>query len=132
MKLFFSMKNNHPFLQSEYSPKNSNGDGRVSSLIPSDRYKQGFFCGFWKLLLVVWLGVATDRGGIDLVHSSLVATDSSSCAMFIYSPSDATDTISKSVSNFFSNCSECVANFGTNYENCEINRRSTRLSSTMT
>eukprot|EP00533_Pseudo-nitzschia_delicatissima_P013544 CAMPEP_0197268146 /NCGR_PEP_ID=MMETSP1432-20130617/4001_1 /TAXON_ID=44447 /ORGANISM="Pseudo-nitzschia delicatissima, Strain UNC1205" /LENGTH=585 /DNA_ID=CAMNT_0042733169 /DNA_START=215 /DNA_END=1972 /DNA_ORIENTATION=+ len=81
----------------------------------------GFTCGFWKLLHVITLGVAEQRGGQNLIDSG----DLSSKAM-VFSPSLAAETIRNYIDKFFT-CKPCREHFLETFDECENNRRCKRL-----
>ena len=85
------------------------------------RRSSGFSCGLWKLFHVVSVGVAEQRGGLNLRESGMVGSSTR-----LFSPIEAADTISSFIENFFS-CKSCAKHFVEHYENCDNNRRCDRL-----
>jgi thiol-disulfide isomerase/thioredoxin len=85
--------------------------------------RKGLNCGFWKLLHIVSVGVAENRGGKDLIDNKLVDSDTK-----IFSPLEAADTIRDYMSNFFT-CYDCAEQFVEQYNDCKRNRRCSRLTS---
>lgn len=84
---------------------------------------EGFSCGFWKLLHVITLGVAEQRGGQNLIDSGMVIPTT-----VVFSPSNAADTIRNYIDKFF-NCRPCREHFLATYYDCNNNRRCERLTS---
>jgi len=72
---------------------------------------QGFSCGMWKLLHTSTVGIAEQRGGLNLVQS----------ASRIFSPADAADTIREYMAHFFG-CIECRNHFIAQYDECSFRR----------
>jgi Erv1 / Alr family len=83
--------------------------------------KMGFTCGFWKLLHTSTVGIAAFRGGQDL---TTLGYDLSGTRIF--SPSEAADTIREYMAHFFP-CTECSNHFVGQYDQCDMNRRCSRL-----
>ena len=81
----------------------------------------GFTCGFWKLMHVATVGVAEQRGGLNLIASGMMAPETRT-----FSPIEAADTLRNYIEHFFS-CTECREHFVSNYDDCEKNRRCDRL-----
>mmetsp|Transcript_31117 Transcript_31117/g.51859 ORF Transcript_31117/g.51859 Transcript_31117/m.51859 type:complete len:400 (-) Transcript_31117:62-1261(-) len=104
----------HSLARNGWSPS---CQGRANKNVPT-----GFSCGMWKLLHVVTIGVAEQRGGKNLVESGMMAPSTKT-----FSPMEAADTIRDFIDNFFT-CRPCRENFVQNYDECENNRRCDRLS----
>lgn len=85
--------------------------------------ENGFSCGFWKLLHTMTVGIAEYRGGQDLIASGSVMP-----ATRVFSPLDAADTVREYMAHFFP-CTECSKHFIGQYDQCEMNRRCDRLTS---
>ena len=83
--------------------------------------ENGFSCGFWKLLHTMSIGVAEHRGGQDLIAAGSVMP-----ATRIFSPLDAADTVREYMAHFYP-CHECSKHFVGQYDQCELNRRCDRL-----
>jgi hypothetical protein len=81
----------------------------------------GFTCGFWKLLHIVTVGVAVHRGGQNLVDSGLARPSTR-----VFSPMEAADTLRNYIEYFFL-CGECSNHFLATYDQCDRNRRCSRL-----
>jgi Erv1 / Alr family/Thioredoxin len=81
----------------------------------------GFSCGMWKLLHVVTVGIAEQRGGKNLIDSGMVPPTTKT-----FSPMEAADTIREFIAHFFT-CKPCRQNFVDNYDDCNNNRRCDRL-----
>lgn len=77
---------------------------------------QGFSCGMWKLLHTSTVGIAEQRGGLNLVRSGAVDPGTS-----IFSPADAADTIREYLAHFFG-CIECRNHFIAQYDACSFRR----------
>jgi hypothetical protein len=69
------------------------------------------------------VGIAEYRGGQDLIASGSVMPASRT-----FSPLDAADTIREYMAHFFP-CTECSKHFVGQYDQCELNRRCSRLTS---
>jgi len=82
---------------------------------------EGFSCGFWKLLHVITLGVAEQRGGRNLIDSGMMSPTT-----VVFSPSTAADTIRNYMDKFFT-CRPCREHFLQTYDDCKNNRRCKRL-----
>jgi hypothetical protein len=82
---------------------------------------EGFSCGFWKLLHVITLGVAEQRGGQNLIDSGMMVPRT-----VVFSPALAADTIRNYIDKFFT-CRPCREHFLETYEDCNNNRRCERL-----
>jgi len=82
----------------------------------------GYSCGMWKLLHVVTVGIAEQRGGLNLKESGMLGEEAR-----IFSPIQAADTIREYIGEFLI-CSICRQNFVKNYDDCRNNRRCDRLS----
>jgi len=82
---------------------------------------EGFSCGFWKLLHVITLGVAEQRGGQNLIDSGMVVPTT-----VVFSPALAADTIRNYIDKFFT-CKPCREHFLATYDDCNNNRRCERL-----
>ena len=80
----------------------------------------GFSCGLWKLLHIVTIGVAEQRGGQNLIDSEMMTPETK-----VFSPSGAADTIRNYIDKFF-NCRPCREHFVKMYDDCS-NRRCDRL-----
>ena len=85
------------------------------------RVGRGFSCGFWKLLHVVTVGIAEQKGGLNLIGSGMVDSRTKT-----FSPLEAADTIKNYIENFFG-CEECRNKFVAHYNECDNNRRCDRL-----
>ena len=73
----------------------------------------GFSCGFWKLFHIISVGLAEQRGGIDVGKTAI-------------SPMKAADTLREYMALFFG-CELCSRNFLSQYDQCAY-RRCDRLS----
>jgi hypothetical protein len=82
---------------------------------------EGFSCGFWKLLHVITLGVAEQRGGQNLIDSGMMVPTT-----IVFSPALAADTIRNYIDKFFT-CRPCREHFLETYDDCDNNRRCERL-----
>ena len=80
----------------------------------------GFSCGLWKLLHIVTVGVAEQRGGQNLIDSEMMTPETK-----VFSPSGAADTIRNYIDKFFT-CRPCREHFVKMYDECS-NRRCDRL-----
>lgn len=78
----------------------------------------GFDCGFWKLLHIITLGVAEQRGGMNLVESGMVSADTKT-----YSPSEAADVIRNMLQHYYLHGQDFVEA----YDDCQNHRRCDRL-----
>ena len=103
--------NNHPLPRRTWSPSCSNKDKGLT----------GYSCGMWKLLHVVTVGVAEQRGGLNLIESGMLGENSR-----VFSPIEAADAIRDYIAEFY-NCAVCKKNFVANYDDCNNNRRCDRL-----
>ena len=81
----------------------------------------GFSCGFWKLLHVITLGAAEQRGGQNLIDSGMMVPRT-----VVFSPALAADTIRNYIDKFFT-CRPCREHFLETYDDCNNNRRCERL-----
>ncbi len=86
----------------------------------------GFTCGFWKLIHVITLGVAEERGGQNLIDSGDFAPTTK-----VFSPASAAITIRNYIDKFFT-CKPCREHFLETFDECENNRRCERLTSDQT
>lgn len=77
---------------------------------------QGFSCGMWKLLHTSTVGIAEQRGGLNLVQSGAVDSYTR-----VFSPADAADTIREYLAHFFG-CIECRNHFLAQYDECSFRR----------
>jgi hypothetical protein len=102
----------HPMPRQVWS-KSCTGNGKWGGV--------GFSCGFWKLLHIATVGVAEHRGGLNLLQSGMIDSNHNT-----FSPIEAADTIKDYIALFF-NCDECKRNFVEHYNNCDNNRRCSRL-----
>jgi hypothetical protein len=91
------------------------------SCTPKQNSRLGFSCGFWKLMHVAAVGVAEQRGGLNLIESGMVGFETNT-----FSPIEAADAFRDYIDNFFT-CAPCKDKFIKNYDNCEKNRRCDRL-----
>lgn len=91
------------------------------SCVNKERELSGYSCGLWKLLHVVTVGVAEQRGGLNLIESGMISVDAN-----VFSPIDAADAIRDYIEEFF-NCATCKRNFVQTYDDCDNNRRCDRL-----
>ena len=103
--------NSHPLPRRTWSPSCNNKDKRLT----------GYSCGMWKLLHVVTVGVAEQRGGLNLIDSGMLSENSR-----VFSPIEAADAIRDYIAEFY-NCAICKKNFVANYDDCDNNRRCDRL-----
>jgi hypothetical protein len=78
----------------------------------------GFDCGFWKLLHIITLGVAEQRGGMNLVESGMVKPDTKT-----YSPSEAADVIRNMIQYYYIHGESFIEA----YDDCSNQRRCDRL-----
>jgi hypothetical protein len=83
--------------------------------------ENGFNCGFWKLLHIMTIGVAEQRGGRDLIDAGIIAKSTR-----VFSPMEAADTVREYMAMFFP-CTDCSQHFIAQYDQCETNRRCDRL-----
>lgn len=83
--------------------------------------KNGFLCGFWKLLHVATVGIAELKGGMSMIESGMLPND-----VATFSPYSAAETIRDYIDSFFF-CETCRERFLVNYDNCDNNRRCARL-----
>mmetsp|Transcript_3584 Transcript_3584/g.8178 ORF Transcript_3584/g.8178 Transcript_3584/m.8178 type:complete len:833 (+) Transcript_3584:95-2593(+) len=108
------------------------GKGRSNLLDVLDKYQiqEGwskyctngrFTCGFWRLLHTSTIGVAENRGGLNLIESGLIRQSART-----FSPLEAADAIRNYIDHFFT-CGPCRKEFIANYDACENNRRCDRL-----
>lgn len=108
------------------------GKGRSNLLDVLDKYpfqegwstdctKGRFTCGFWKLLHTSTVGVAENRGGLNLIESGLIRQSAKT-----FAPLEAADTIRNYIDHFFT-CGPCRKEFIATYDVCEKNRRCDRL-----
>lgn len=81
---------------------------------------QGFSCGMWKLLHTSTVGIAEQRGGLNLIESGAVDRGTR-----VFSPADAADTIREYMAFFFG-CIPCRDHFIAQYDECSF-RRCVRL-----
>eukprot|EP00804_Cyclotella_cryptica_P009563 CCRYP_006274-RB/>CCRYP_006274-RB protein AED:0.23 eAED:0.23 QI:173/1/1/1/1/1/2/372/747 len=79
----------------------------------------GFFCGFWKLLHIMSMGVAEQAGGLVLRESNP--------SLRVFSSKEAADVLREYMIYFF-NCDKCVKRFVGQFDECSFQRCS-RLSS---
>ena len=84
--------------------------------------KPGFSCGMWKLMHTATVGIAEQRGGLNLVESGTMDADTR-----VFSPLEAADTIREYMAHFFG-CVECRNHFIAQYDQCSF-RRCDRLTS---
>ena len=77
---------------------------------------QGFSCGMWKLLHTSTVGIAEQRGGLNLVQAGVVDSGTR-----IFTPADAADTIREYLAHFFG-CIECRNHFLAQYDQCSFRR----------
>jgi hypothetical protein len=83
------------------------------------RFHVGFDCGFWKLLHTMTLGVAEQRGGMNLVESGMVNSDTKT-----FSPLEAADVIRNLMKYYYG---KNGYSFVENYDDCKRHRRCDRL-----
>ncbi|MGK3752950.1 MAG: thiol-disulfide isomerase/thioredoxin [Bacillariaceae sp.] len=76
----------------------------------------GFSCGLWKLLHLVTIGVAEQRGGQNLIDSGMMTPETE-----VFSPSGAADTIRNYIDKFFT-CRPCREHFVKMYDDCSNGR----------
>jgi hypothetical protein len=88
---------------------------------PSCQGKDGFNCGFWKLLHTVTIGTAEHKGGLTLIEEGALKADAR-----VFSPLQAADTIRDYMQHFFL-CPACGDHFVEQYNDCENQRRCLRL-----
>jgi len=69
------------------------------------------------------MAIAEHRGGQDLVDTGLVKSSTR-----VFSPLDAADTLREYMIFFFP-CTECASHFVAQYDDCDRNRRCSRLTS---
>jgi len=81
----------------------------------------GFSCGFWKLIHVITLGIAEQRGGHNLIISGMMHPKT-----LVFSPALAADTIRNYIDKFFT-CKPCRDHFLATYDDCKNNQRCKRL-----
>lgn len=98
----------HPLPRHTWSPSCMNRGPSQAS--------QGFSCGTWKLLHTATVGIAEQRGGLNLVESGAVDADTR-----VFSPMDAADTIREYLAHFFG-CVECRNHFIAQYDQCSFRR----------
>lgn len=118
-KFTYASRNREVFRQvikDQSIPRSGWSDSCHTKKVPN-----GFSCGLWKLLHVVTVGVAEQRGGKNLVDSGMMPLDTKT-----FSPMEAADTIRDFIANFFT-CTPCREHFVDNYEDCDNNRRCDRL-----
>lgn len=96
---------NHPIKERKWSAECSRSGKRSET--------GGFSCGFWKLFHIISVGLAEQRGGIDVGKSAI-------------SPMKAADTLREYMALFFG-CDLCSRNFLSQYDQCAY-RRCDRLS----
>ena len=94
----------HPFPRHNWGPTCS-------------RSSNPFTCGFWKLLHTMTVGIAEQRGGLELPNRRNGVT---------FSPLRAADAIRGYMENFFF-CDECTQHFLERYDDCSVLRRCARL-----
>lgn len=82
--------------------------------------KNGFNCGFWKLLHVMTIGIAEHRGGLNLVEGGLLSEQARK-----FSPAEAAEAMKEFIRYFFP-CSPCRDHFVAQYNDCS-NQRCVRL-----
>ncbi|CAJ1943096.1 unnamed protein product [Cylindrotheca closterium] len=108
------------------------GKGRSNLLEILDKYqiqegwskdctKGKFTCGFWKLLHTSTVGIAENRGGLNLIESGLILQSART-----FSPLEAANAIRNYIDHFFT-CGPCRKEFIATYDSCENNRRCDRL-----
>lgn len=73
----------------------------------------GFFCGFWKLLHIMSMGVSEQAGGLALQESYPTIR--------IFSAKEAGDVIREYMAYFF-NCEKCTQRFIAQYDDCSFQR----------
>lgn len=73
----------------------------------------GFFCGFWKLLHVMSVGLAEQAGGLSLRESSP--------SIRVFSANEAGDVVREYMALFF-NCAKCSTRFVAQYDDCSFQR----------
>lgn len=83
------------------------------SYAPYNYYRAGFFCGFWKLLHIMSLGVAEQAGGLVLRESNPTVR--------VFSTQEASSILREYMVYFF-NCDKCVKRFVGQYDNCSFHR----------
>jgi hypothetical protein len=88
---------------------------------PSCQGKDGFNCGFWKLLHTITVGIAEHKGGLTLIEEGALKADAR-----IFSPMQAADTIRDYMKHFFL-CPKCGSHFVEQYNDCDNQRRCLRL-----
>ncbi|KAL3940255.1 MAG: hypothetical protein SGBAC_005171 [Bacillariaceae sp.] len=88
--------------------------------IDRGKFHVGFDCGFWKLLHIVTLGVAEQRGGMNLVQAEMVPTTTKT-----FSPLEAADIL-RNLIQFYYNPDYSPA-FVEDYDDCNKHRRCDRL-----
>lgn len=108
---FKAVLNRHPLKRREWS----------RSCTESGRGYSGFSCGLWKLLHVVSVGLAEHVGGQTLIDSGLRKPDAR-----LFSPAEAAEVMRNYIEHFFT-CGVCVKKFLQIYQNCDNQRRCTRL-----
>jgi hypothetical protein len=74
---------------------------------------QGFFCGFWKLLHIMSLGVAEQAGGLMLREAIP--------SVRVFSTQEAASVLREYMIYFF-NCDKCVKRFVGQYDSCGLQR----------
>ncbi|CAJ1945778.1 unnamed protein product [Cylindrotheca closterium] len=88
--------------------------------IDRGKFHVGFDCGFWKLLHIVSLGVAEQKGGIHLVQAEMVSERTKT-----FSPLEAANVI-RNLIKFYYNPDYSSA-FVQDYDDCNKHRRCDRL-----
>ncbi|CAB9528222.1 Protein disulfide-isomerase A6 [Seminavis robusta] len=112
-----SDKNLHRFLKKHALPRHEWSRGCTKN---GHDKRNGFNCGFWKLLHVASVGIAEHRGGINLIEANLVSHEAR-----VFSPLEAADAMKEFIANFFP-CQSCRSHFVADYDECS-NRRCVRL-----
>lgn len=88
--------------------------------IDRGKFHVGFDCGFWKLLHIVTMGVAEQRGGMNLVQAEMVDPNTKT-----FSPLEAADIIRNLIKYYYN--PEYSTAFVADYDDCNKHRRCDRL-----
>lgn len=88
--------------------------------IDRGKFHVGFDCGFWKLLHIVTIGVAEQKGGMNLVASGVVEAPTKT-----FSPLEAADVIRNLIEYYYN--PDYSAAFVQDYDDCKNHRRCDRL-----
>jgi len=89
--------------------------------IDRGKFHVGFDCGFWKLLHIVTLGVAEQKGGMNLVQAEMVPESTKT-----FSPLEAANIIRNLVKYYYNPVDYSTA-FVQDYDDCKQHRRCDRL-----